>query len=118
MSSLISGPLGIALAPWNVLASGKFRTDAEEQHREDSGEGGRTKLVPDWHRTEEERRVSSALEAVAKEIGAKSITAGKTAVMILTPLRLIFHTVQLLLPGSYKKLPISSPLLAGARSNI
>lgn len=31
----------------------------------------------DWERNEEERRVCKALEKVAAEIGAKSITAGK-----------------------------------------
>ncbi|KAG6844595.1 hypothetical protein H0H87_005611 [Tephrocybe sp. NHM501043] len=31
---------GMALAPWNVLAGGKFRTDAQEEARRTSGEGG------------------------------------------------------------------------------
>jgi len=29
---------GMALAPWNVLAAGKIRTDAEEQRRRETGE--------------------------------------------------------------------------------
>ena len=66
----------MAIAPWNVLVSGKIRTDAEEQRRLESGEGGRT-LFSDWKRTEEERKVCMALEKVAQAIGAKSITSGK-----------------------------------------
>ena len=37
---------GMAIAPWNVLVGGKIRTDAEEQRRMESGEGGRTMLMP------------------------------------------------------------------------
>lgn len=65
----------MALAPWNVLAAGKIRTDAEEQRRLDSGEGGRA-MFGDWKRNEEQRKVCLALEKVAQEIGAKSITSG------------------------------------------
>ncbi|GJE93480.1 aldo/keto reductase [Phanerochaete sordida] len=65
---------GMALAPWNVLAGGKIRTDAEEQRRLESGEGGRA-LSGDWKRTEEQREVCLALEKVAAEIGAKNITS-------------------------------------------
>lgn len=66
--------LGMALAPWNVLASGKIRTDAEEQRRLESGEGGRN-MFNDWKRDDEERRVCLALEKIAKEVGAKHISA-------------------------------------------
>ncbi|KAG0704242.1 NADP-dependent oxidoreductase domain-containing protein [Suillus ampliporus] len=45
----------LALAPWNVLAGGKLRTDEEEERRRQTGE--------------------KALEKVAKEVGAKHITA-------------------------------------------
>ncbi len=31
---------GMAIAPWNVLAAGKIRTDAEEQARRETGEKG------------------------------------------------------------------------------
>ncbi|KAJ7819778.1 NADP-dependent oxidoreductase domain-containing protein, partial [Mycena olivaceomarginata] len=43
---------GLALAPWNVLASGKLRTDAEEERRRQTGEKGRTFAEPSWERTE------------------------------------------------------------------
>ncbi|KAK1225912.1 putative aryl-alcohol dehydrogenase aad14 [Marasmius sp. AFHP31] len=65
---------GMALAPWSVLGGGKFRTDAEEERRKQSGEGGRT-LLGDWQRTPDEVAVSRALEKVAEEVGAKSITS-------------------------------------------
>ncbi|THH00310.1 hypothetical protein EW026_g2211 [Hermanssonia centrifuga] len=65
---------GMAFAPWNVLAAGKIRTDAEEQKRRETGEMGRT-LWGDWERNEQERKVCAALEKVAGELGAKSITS-------------------------------------------
>ncbi|KAL0570280.1 putative aryl-alcohol dehydrogenase aad14, partial [Marasmius crinis-equi] len=65
---------GMALAPWGVLARGKFRTDAEEQKRNESGEKGRA-MHGDWQRNPEEAAMSHALEKVAKEVGAKNITS-------------------------------------------
>jgi len=67
----------MALAPFNVLAGGKLRTDAEEQRRRETGERGRTVFGPNWERNEKEKAVSRALEKVADEVGAKSIGAGK-----------------------------------------
>ncbi|GBE89951.1 Aldo/keto reductase [Sparassis latifolia] len=66
---------GLALAPWNVLASGKIRTDAEEQKRRETGEKGRQIMNRAWERTPEERKMCLALEEVAAEVGTKSITA-------------------------------------------
>ncbi|KAH8093873.1 Aldo/keto reductase [Cristinia sonorae] len=66
---------GMALAPWNVLGGGKIRTDAEEERRRNTGEGGRTSISKDWERNENEKKICKALEHVAKEIGAKYITA-------------------------------------------
>ena len=65
----------MALAPWNVLGGGKIRTDEEEAKRKESGEKGRVTFNPAWERTADERKVSLALEKVAQEVGAKSITA-------------------------------------------
>lgn len=69
---------GMALSPWNVLAGGKLRSDAEEARREKSGENGRDLKIDDngWKRTEQERNMSNALEKVAKEVGVESVTAG------------------------------------------
>ncbi|KAG2138991.1 NADP-dependent oxidoreductase domain-containing protein [Suillus clintonianus] len=66
---------GLALAPWNVLAGGKLRTDEEEERRRQTGEKGRTIMSANWERNEMERAMSAALEKVAKEVGAKHITA-------------------------------------------
>lgn len=33
----------------------------------------------DWERTEDERKISKALEDVAKQVGAKSIQAGQSS---------------------------------------
>lgn len=38
---------GMALAPWNVLAGGKIRSDAEEQRRRETGEKGTHAVFPD-----------------------------------------------------------------------
>jgi len=67
--------IGLALAPWNVLAAGKLRTDEEEERRRQTGEKGRTLTNPNWERNETEKAMSAALEKVAKEVGAKHITA-------------------------------------------
>ncbi|KAF8996501.1 aryl-alcohol dehydrogenase [NADP+] [Cyathus striatus] len=78
---------GMALAPWRVLASGKIRSDAEEERRKQSGENGRIDLVnKNWERNEKEKLVCKALEKVAEEVGTKSITAVAIAyVMQKTP---------------------------------
>lgn len=73
---------GMALAPWSVLGSGKLRTDAEEQRRRESGEEGRKSFgFGSWERTSEEVEMSRALEKVAAEVGAKSITAGTSSIV-------------------------------------
>ncbi|EEB95194.1 hypothetical protein MPER_05877, partial [Moniliophthora perniciosa FA553] len=67
--------LGLALAPWGVLGCGKLRTDEEEKQRLESGEQGRKPMGRDWKRTADEVKMSQALEKVANEVGAKSITS-------------------------------------------
>lgn len=77
---------GMALAPWNVLAAGKIRSDAEEERREQTGEKGRRIFSDAWKRTPDERKVCQALEKVAAEVNAKSITSVAIAyVMQKTP---------------------------------
>ncbi|KII94700.1 hypothetical protein PLICRDRAFT_96611 [Plicaturopsis crispa FD-325 SS-3] len=68
---------GMALVPWNVLAGGKLRTDAEEERRRQTGEKGREIAVfmASWERSEDEKKMSHALEKVAQEVGAQHITA-------------------------------------------
>ena len=68
---------GMAIAPWECLAGGKIRTDAEEEQRRESGEKGRMLSGRPWERTEDQRKVCLALEKVASEVGAKSIQAGE-----------------------------------------
>ncbi|KIM73680.1 hypothetical protein PILCRDRAFT_802222 [Piloderma croceum F 1598] len=68
--------LDLTLAPWDMLASGRFRTDAEEKARQESGEKSRT-FTPDGKAgcNEDERKMCTALEKVVGEIGSKSIQA-------------------------------------------
>ena len=68
---------GMALAPWNVFAGGKLRTDAEEERRRQTGEKGRMLTSSEWERNEDQKKMSRALEKVAKEVGTEHITAGK-----------------------------------------
>jgi len=76
---------GLALAPFNVLAGGKIRSDAEEEKRIQSGEKGR-QMFGDWKRTEEQKKICKALEQVAEEVGVQSITSVAIAyVMQKTP---------------------------------
>lgn len=77
---------GMAIAPWNVLAAGKIRTDAEEERRRQSGEHGRKVASDAWERTPEQKEVCKVLEKIAGEVSAKSITAVAIAyVMQKTP---------------------------------
>ncbi|PIL22502.1 transporter [Ganoderma sinense ZZ0214-1] len=66
---------GMALCPWNVLAAGKIRTDAEEDKRRETGEKGRTLMNPNWEREEKHKKVAKVLEEIAAEVGATNIQA-------------------------------------------
>lgn len=68
--------IGMAIAPWNVLAGGHIRSDEEERKREESGEGGRSIGGSQWKRTEDERKLCAALEQVGNEVGGASVSAG------------------------------------------
>ena len=88
---------GMAICPWNVLAAGRIRTDAEEEARIKSGElgtctnhrllcpwraykvsltEGRRLMGAEWLRNEKEKNVAKVLEEVAAEVGSSSIQAG------------------------------------------
>ncbi|KAF4613952.1 hypothetical protein D9613_007716 [Agrocybe pediades] len=73
---------GMALAPWNVLAGGKIRTDEEEERRRQTGENGRVMMGQGWERNEKEKAVCKVLEKVAKDVGAKHITSVAIAYLI------------------------------------
>ncbi|GLB45500.1 putative aryl-alcohol dehydrogenase [Lyophyllum shimeji] len=72
---------GMAITPWNAVASGKFRTTAEEEKRRETGEEGR-KLTGPWERDEKAKKVSAALEKVAKDVGTQHITAVALAYLL------------------------------------
>lgn len=76
----------MALAPWGVLAGGKLRSNEEEERRAQSGEKARIVFTADWKRNDQEVAMSTALDKVAKEVGAKHLTAVAIAyVMQKTP---------------------------------
>ncbi|KAJ5951960.1 Aldo/keto reductase [Penicillium vulpinum] len=64
---------GMALAPWDVMGGGKFKTKEEIERRKSQGEGLRSILSSE--QSEEEAAMSAALEKVANEHGIKSLTA-------------------------------------------
>ncbi|KAI0056347.1 aryl-alcohol dehydrogenase [Artomyces pyxidatus] len=73
---------GLALAPWDCLASGRLRTDAEEAARRASGEKGRVLFDARWERSPAERAMAAALDAVRAQVGAHSIQAVALAYLL------------------------------------
>lgn len=75
---------GMALAPWDAMGGGHFQTKAQMEERKKNNEGVRSIMVQG--QTEQEVKVSEALEKVAKSHGVESITAIALAyVMAKTP---------------------------------
>ncbi|KAL5345353.1 putative aryl-alcohol dehydrogenase aad14 [Pseudogymnoascus australis] len=66
---------GMALAPWDVLGGGKFKTSAELERRKNAGESLRSHGGRSAHQTEDEVKMSEALAKVASEHGIDSVTA-------------------------------------------
>jgi len=64
---------GMALAPWDVIGGGKFQTKAQLEQRKKAGEGLRSMMGE--QQTENEEKMSGALEKVANELGDYSISA-------------------------------------------
>lgn len=69
---------GLAIASWDVLASGKIRTDAEDDARRKTGEQGRQVLGHGWERNEQQKKMSYVLEKIAAEVGVENIQAGSS----------------------------------------
>ena len=101
----------MALAPWNVLAGGKLRTDEEEERRRQTGENGRA-IAGNWERNEKEKTICKALEKVAAEIGANHITAGKLFFK-LRYLGLMFSPVAI--AYVMQKTPYVFPIIGGRK---
>lgn len=75
---------GMALAPWDVLGGGKFQTKKQIEERKKNNESLRNLMGGE--QTEQEVKISEALEKVASEHGDVSITAVALAyVMQKTP---------------------------------
>ncbi|KAK6984563.1 NADP-dependent oxidoreductase domain-containing protein [Favolaschia claudopus] len=87
---------GMALCPWNILASGKLRSDAEEERREKSGEMGRDIKIDDngWKRTPQEKTMSNALEKVAKEVGVEGSVSAVAIAYLLHKAPYVFPLVR------------------------
>ncbi|KAJ8454879.1 hypothetical protein ONZ51_g12772 [Trametes cubensis] len=97
---------GMAIAPWNVLAAGKIRTDAEEEERRKTGEKGRTIMDPRWERNEREKKVAKVLEEVASQVGASNIQAG-----LLRPSSILMLAIAYVM----QKVPYVFPIIGGRK---
>lgn len=64
---------GMALAPWDAMGGGKFKTKSEIQQREARGE--RLRSILSSEQSEAEAAMSQALERVAHQHGIESLTA-------------------------------------------
>lgn len=65
---------GMAIAPWDAIGSGKFQSKAQLEERKKSGEKLRS-MTGQNEQTENEVKISEALEKVANAHGVKSPTA-------------------------------------------
>ena len=63
---------GMAIAPWDALGGGKFQTKKQLEERKKNNEGLRSMLGGE--QTEQEEKISAALEKVANEHGLDSPT--------------------------------------------
>lgn len=76
---------GMALAPWDSIGGGKFQTKKQIEERKKNNEGMRS-MMGSGDQTEQEEKMSAALEKVANEHGLESPTAVALAyVMSKTP---------------------------------
>lgn len=64
---------GMAIAPWDVLGGGKFRSKSSQGGKKDGGERIRNYIAPGQE--EDETRMGEALAKVAAEHGLESVTA-------------------------------------------
>lgn len=64
---------GMALAPWGTIGGGKFQTKKDLDLRAKGGETLRQ--LSGSGQTEDEEKISAALETVGKELGTESVTA-------------------------------------------
>ncbi|KAI7301951.1 putative aryl-alcohol dehydrogenase, partial [Hortaea werneckii] len=65
---------GMAIAPWDAIGGGKFQSKAQMEERKKNNEGLRS-MLGSGEQTEQEQKMSAALEEVGKEHGIGSVTA-------------------------------------------
>lgn len=106
---------GMALAPWDVLAGGKIRTDVEEERRKASGENGRDPLGQGWERSENEKKMSAALEKIAGEVGSQSVQAGKSYLPFTVPCVKLTESFTVAIAYIMQKTPYVFPIIGGRK---
>jgi len=80
---------GMAIAPWGVLASGKFRTAADLKKRLEEG----TMRYGSQELNENEKKMSAALEKVANELGQDVSLASVAIAYVLHKQRYVFRVL-------------------------
>ena len=82
---------GMALAPWDVIGGGKFQTAAQVEARKKQGESLRNFFGS--QQSEEEIKVSAALEKVAKELGDDYSISGVALAYVMAKAPKVFPIV-------------------------
>ena len=100
---------------WNVLGGGHIRSDAEEEKRRKTGEGGRT-IIGSWERTPDEKKMCDALEVVAKQVGTEHITAGESPSASCKHGRNLTCKFTVAIAYTMHKAPYVFPLIGGRKT--
>ncbi|KAM7219620.1 putative aryl-alcohol dehydrogenase [Rhypophila decipiens] len=84
---------GMALVPWGVLGGGKFQSVKDIEEREKSGEGLRGRVGGRGNQvlTEQQRRMSDALDNVANEVDELAGQGGKKTGVTEVALAYVLH---------------------------
>lgn len=109
---------GMALCPWDVLGGGHFQSKKQMEARKQTGEGIRPLMGSE--QTEQEVKVSSALEKVAGEHGIESLQSIALAYVMQVrsfPSNMLSKISNSVLTCDNRKHPMSSPLSVVAKSS-
>ena len=113
----------MAIAPWNALGGGKFQSKAAMEERKKAGEGLRS-IMGNGEQSEDQIKISAALEEVANEHKDATVTAVALAYALQSAPYVFPVSVPLLCtdgPRRNRLTPLGTPshrsLSAGAKSS-
>ena len=99
----------MAIAPWNALGGGKFQSKAAIEERKKQGEGMRS-MMGNGDQTEQQVKMSEALEEVANEHKDATVTAVALAYAL--------QAAPYVFPVSVRVLHDDSPAVAGRLTSL